>query len=133
MRRSCRGHLRRDQGLRSVGLRHSRAQYSTWLFGGGIRIQPTTPATRRASHGLKVTTYYTRRPATLRRPIIVFREDCRQPGHYAGFGVASGWAVIFPQLAKTSRMTRQSVSRSHGRFGCARTPDERDVGGRVVS
>ncbi|HEY6763681.1 MAG TPA: hypothetical protein VI386_02835, partial [Candidatus Sulfotelmatobacter sp.] len=25
-----------------------------------------------------------------------FRVDSRQPGHYAGFGVTSGWAVIRP-------------------------------------
>jgi hypothetical protein len=34
----------------------------------------------------------------------------RQCGHYTGFGVTSGWAVILPQLAKTCRMTCESIS-----------------------
>jgi hypothetical protein len=28
-----------------------------------------------------------------------FRAYGRQPGHYTGFGVTSGWAVIRPELA----------------------------------
>jgi hypothetical protein len=35
--------------------------------------------------------------------------DGRQPGHYTRFEVTSEWAVILPQLAKTCRMTCESV------------------------
>jgi hypothetical protein len=41
-----------------------------------------------------------------------FRLCGRQSGQNFNFGVISGKPVIFPQLAKTSRMTCQSVSMS---------------------